>query len=534
MISFDMTTEQVFPVRSAHGAESLGIADTLVRAHEIQLAIAQPQAFAATIRFLLAVTIDAFGLPTRREWEQRWDAGRYDEDAVAGFLSRYRDRFDLFGAAPAWQVADLSTAKGETKPSSLLIPAMPTGNNVPLFASRTEAEPPELTAAQAARAILTLQAFDTAAIKTGTVGDETVRGGKTTGNPTGPLGQLGLIVPTGPSLYETLLLNTPLSGSVTETGEPWWHRPPETSRWATRRPVGLLDLLTWQSRRIRLFPEQRDDGSVAIRQVLVSAGDRIAGLSPDLEIHTAWRDVTNRKPDDPALRPVRHQSGRQLWRGLAGLVAAHQASSADGMHTSILLEQLGELVDVISPAYPLGIRAVGVTYGNQSAVVEDVYSDVIPLPIRALGAGSDEADLVTEMAAQAEEARRAVNELADNVRRAAGGDPVPWDKGDHPGNRMMAELDLPVRDVLERLQRSGADLDEIRDGWEHTLRAVAERIAEVVIAAAPAAGFLGRNRDTGAANSKNKSPITVPLAEIYFRARLHKAVPHAFEERISA
>jgi len=122
-------------------------------------------------------------------------SGRRDARA---YLDRHAERFDLFHPDfPFAQVAGLHTVKDETKPVSLLLPAVATGNNVPLFSARTEADPPALTPAEAARALLAAQCWDTAAIKSGAAGDPQVKYGKTTGNPTGPLGQLGVVVPWG-------------------------------------------------------------------------------------------------------------------------------------------------------------------------------------------------------------------------------------------------------------------------------------------------------------------------------------------------
>ena len=44
-----------------------------------------------------------------------------------------------------------------------------------------------------------------------------------------------------------------------------WEREAETVK-DERRPDGYLDLLTWQSRRILLIPEEDDCGNTVVRQ----------------------------------------------------------------------------------------------------------------------------------------------------------------------------------------------------------------------------------------------------------------------------
>src|SRR5699024_9385448 len=134
---------------------------------------------------------------------------------------------------------------------------------------------------------------------------------------------------------------------------------------------------------------------------------------PDtVEIHTVWRPVDKPKAGEPSRRPVRHQSGRALWRGGSGLLGYGGAGGEAGLNTSTMLGQLADLADGVLPEeFPLGVLAVGVEYGNQSAVVENVYVDEIPMPVRAFGAGSEVAEVLRECARQAEELRMALNTL---------------------------------------------------------------------------------------------------------------------------
>jgi len=212
MPTFDLVREPWVPVLSGGTRVDVSLQDALTRADEWDgLALEEPIQVVALLRqVLLPVVLDALGAPRNAtEWSRRWNAGALDGERLAAYLAEHADRFDLFHPEhPFAQVGGLRTAKNESKPASLLLPAAATGNNVPLFSARTEGDPPTLTPAEAARALLAAHCWDTAAIKSGAVGDPEAKAGKTTGNPTGPVGQLGVVIPIGPTLASTLLLNT--------------------------------------------------------------------------------------------------------------------------------------------------------------------------------------------------------------------------------------------------------------------------------------------------------------------------------------
>ena len=347
---------------------------------------------------------------------------------------------------------------------SLLLAAVAAGNNVPLFSSSTDAAPPRFSPAAAARALLAAHCWDTAAIKSGANGDPAVKNGKTTGNPKGPVGALGVTVPLGPTLAHTLLLNTPIvRQGLKSQDRPQWRAEPSTAAWSSRPALGLMDLLTFQSRRIRLVPEITADGpgdaAVTVSQVVLAAGDRLLEL-PEYEPHTMWRREAKPKAGTPPRHPVRHQAGKETWRGLAALLAA-KTPTPEGVSTTALLDQLASLraEDYVPDALPLQVLTVGVLYGNQSAVVEDVLADVIPLPVVALTTDAPVRGFLHRVVAQAESIRRAGNDLGDSIRRATGGEKLPWDKSLRTGDALMhqAFLGRPTADGKTVIRLSTAE-----------------------------------------------------------------------------
>ncbi|MEU5242664.1 type I-E CRISPR-associated protein Cse1/CasA [Streptomyces asoensis] len=527
-----------------------GLLQALTGAHTIRrLDVPTLTMQAALLRqLLLPVTLDAVGAPrSRQEWGQRFDRGCFsaqESEKIGDYLThRYGDRFRLFDdKRPFAQVTGLLALSGETKPSMLLVPTIASGNNVPLFSTRSEADHLELSPAQALLWLLHAQCWDTAAIKTGAVGDPQAKAGKTTGNPTGPLGQLGVIMPVGRNLYETLLLNTPiLPDGLEETDRPQWawdERPatlgwksPSGPEWSARPAGGLLDLLTFQSRRIRLIPEDTEAG-VRVRQVVVCAGDRLT-QTPQTEPYTAWNHTAKPKAGQPPHRPRRHMSGRAAWQGMAALLSLALPAHSDGPYTSLLLRQIGDLRgDEVLPAdYPLGVEVCALEYGNQSAVVENAIADTLPLPVVSLVAADTWLrSALLECVEQAERTGRALDSLHAHLRRAAGGDPLPRDKGERPSARFLHTVDTSMRRLLTGLRTIGEDydlLERAQDAWELTLYQSALREADLLLAATPARAVVGRTEKVNG----NEVVFRSGKAAAVFHKQLNETLPRALDLR---
>ncbi|WP_083391430.1 type I-E CRISPR-associated protein Cse1/CasA [Parafrankia soli] len=507
MSGFDLRSDPWIEVAEKGHPREVGVRDALVHADLLEgLTVTDPLEGVAVLRqVLLPVVIDAVGAPRdRAEWARRFEQGRFDgEDVqrIVDYLDAQAAAFDLFDPLrPFAQVAGLRTAKGETKPVSLLIPRLASGNNVPLFSARTESDPPALTPGAAARALLAAHCWDTAAIKSGAVDDPLVKAGKTTGNPTGPLGQLGVVVPMGATLFQTLMLNMMIMPQgVYPVDRPQWRGEQAAGpRWRERGPLGRLDLLTWQSRRLRLIPEADASvpGGVVVRRVVLCAGDRLRGSVQDLEPHTAWRQVERPKADDPPARPVRHQPGRAAWRGLAGLLAT-AGPTGDRVSAPAVMEQLAglQVEGRVPEDLPLRVLTVGVRYGTQSAVVEDVMVDEIPLPVVALAADSRVREVVLAVAEGAEALRIAANRLGDDLRAACGAEKVPWDRGQRLGDLLIHRFTPVVRRLLAGLQRQPDAVEQAEDAWLLVARRLAWEVADPVLSAAGPNTFLGRAPD---------------------------------------
>jgi CRISPR system Cascade subunit CasA len=530
MPSHNLIVDSWLPVIVEGKPDLVGIRWALVNSHRIQrLAVRPATAWVAVLRqALLPLVADALGFPsTFDDWADRHDNGHFDADTLDAYLDEHRDRFNVFDdIAPFAQVAGLRTSKDELKSSSLLVPSVPSGNNVPLFGSRTDAQPPVLSWGEAVIGLLTVQCWDTAGIKTGAVGDPQVKAGKTTANPIGPLGTLGVIVPTGPTLFETLMLNLLIVEEAPSTLRkrpdlPQWRRKQAEASWSERAVDGYRDSWTFQARRVRLVPSvSPGTGETVVTKVLVTAGDRLRP-NPDWEPHSAWK--SNKKAGGARV-PIRHSSGRAAWRGLDPLIAADSPSREDGTASSRLLKQIAELQanDFLPSYYPLGVVTAGVEYGNMQAVVENIIADEIPLPITALRVGTPTASVVDTLVRDTDELVKAIDELERNVRIATGSNMPERDKGQRASDRLVFRLDDIARRALIGLQREPDRADEARKAWRMAARAVCLNTADEVLSSLPPAAVVGRKKNDHFYRASN--------AEAIFLGRLRRALPRETDD----
>jgi CRISPR system Cascade subunit CasA len=542
-VSFDLVDEPWLPcLMTGGGTRELGLRQVLLDAHLVrELSLDVPTQFSPVLRLLLAISHRAVRQPgtsggprSTDAWEHLWALGALPGDPISRYLDEHRDQFQLFHpAAPFMQVAGLTAASAEAKPITQLIPFAATGNNAPLFSATRDADPPSLTCAEAARWLLHVHAWDTSGTKTGAVGDPRAKAGKSYPGRTGPLGQLGVLVPVGRTLWHTLLLNLLVLGDDISPADdlPSWEAGPLTAEWHERHPRGVLDLYTWPGRRVRLQPEQTADG-VRVRHAIVTAGDRIADFTTliSFEPHTAWRrNETQEKKLKrvPVYTPVRHQPGRELWRGLGPILAQARADRPSPQERGPrVLDHLAGRAHLL-PGERIFLSGTGITYGTQSAVIDETYADTMPLPVAVLADrdGDWEATALDAVRA-AEEAATALATLAANLARAAGCDEDGLLTGRRRAarTRLYAELDSRFRRWIAELGGSADEPADALGQWRTEVREQAERIAGEMLGAVPPEAVRGRDVRV---DRERHELINAPRAEIWFNAALRKAAARA-------
>ncbi len=535
---FDLTDQPWLPVqRLDGGTDELSLTEVFRQAGDLRRLIGDvPTQEFALLRLLLAILHDALDGPWELgDWADLWNA----EDpfaAVPGYLQEHRDRFDLLHAErPFYQVAGLHSAKNEVSSLNRIVADVPNGE--PFFAMRRPGVE-RLGFAEAARWIVHVHAFDPSGIKTGMEGDERVKGGKVYPLGVGSSGALGGVLAEGRTLRETLLLNLiALEEEIVETDGrsdvPIWRRPPTGPGPAAddpgiRRPSGVRDLYTWQSRRVLLHHDGR-----AATGVVLGYGDPLSMKAPwKLEPMTPWRRSPTQEKKlsrSPVYLPRQHDPARSAWRGLGSLLAPQRTSSDDtGRHAPhslppgivrwlTMLTTEGEL----DPRDPLRIRTIGAIYGTQQSVIDEIVDDSVLMSVVLLHEerpdyGAKALDAVRD----AEEAVRALGRLAGDLARAAGSDPESAEEA--AKDRGFGALDEHYRRWLSGLAAHVAP-GQAGVQWRDTVRSVIARLGwELLDGASPAAseGRLVKGE-------RGERWIDDSLAQLWFFARLDKVLPKA-------
>ncbi|KAA8881878.1 type I-E CRISPR-associated protein Cse1/CasA [Nocardia colli] len=514
-LSFNLVNEPWIPVLRNRKQTEVSLADAFRCADEIELAVADPLETVALVRQVLLPIYWRSGVAPadERKWAACWAAGRLFVDARDGavapsderlrqYLRRFHSRFDLFGVEPFAQTPMLRTPGDDTRTAAALVLSTPSGNTVPLFGVRTDAEPPTLSPAKAVRAMLALQCWDTAGLKSGAVDDNSASAGKSYGNPVGPLGHFGVVVPLGTTLTRTLLLNTSIAGKGLDRSDiPPWEDACRTGVWTKRPAIGPIDVLTWQSRRVRLIPEYGENGPV-VRRVVVTGGDRLAELPIEYEPHALSRvDTMTGRANPRREQLIRQSPGRALWRSLPGLLAT-EGPAADGVRSSKLLRELASRCKqrIVTQDAVIRLLAVGMAYGTMSAVVEDVASDEMSLPASAFVPDSPVQRAIVAMTVEAERLRRAMVALDSELRAAVAAKPRSHDLGDDVGENFMHQFTPLVTQVVGVLRRHPEAVRPALALWREQADALSHEFAAALIEAASPRAYLGISRPSATAN----------------------------------
>ncbi|MDN5725322.1 MAG: type I-E CRISPR-associated protein Cse1/CasA [Propionibacteriales bacterium] len=400
---------------------------------------------AVVLRLVVAIVLRATFEPdrTRREAEGVWgswwsDWSRLDEQ-VQAYLTTYEDRFDLLHpTTPFMQVATLDTPSGNRSGLHKLVP-----NITGLFRMRQDAAESGLTLKEAARLILLAQSYDPSGIKSGATDDERASGGK--GYPSGYsawAGVIGIVTPEGANLAQTILLNTnPMD--VPNNDSAVWERPAQTGAVDAGHafPSGPADLLTWQSRRIRLFVDED-----RVHDVILANGDFVTphGLH-GMEPMAAWRiSQTQTKKGGPNVWwPVSFDPSRQIWRGIEPLLAQHEGAPPTLTWVRSLMGY-----GLLPKDTTVAIRTIGLTYGSNNSIVSGSVDDRLTLQLIAL-ASEALTKAAGEAVVTAQKGVGAITGLAGGLARASGtGEAIARDKA---AARAYDALDGPYRQWLAGL-----------------------------------------------------------------------------------
>ncbi|MFD1146008.1 type I-E CRISPR-associated protein Cse1/CasA [Saccharothrix hoggarensis] len=389
--SFNLLTEPWIPVIGTDAQRrEVGLNELLLDARGIRRIVGDtPPMTAALYRLALALLHRAYGPVDEDAWGHLWSAKQLPSAKLRDYAAGQSDRFDLFHPErPFLQ----SPALARITPSTVakLVPHLAVGNNVTLFDHTTAGDRTVLSPAQAARWLVTAQAFDPGGMKTPFE--------KVKSSERAPCNLLGVVLVEGGDLKETLLLNaltyapdlqTPYMTSSRDM--PAWEEPdPPEGAPGERRARGWTDLLTWPSRRILLVPTVSGD-TVVVDGVVLTPGVRFKGDLPEEEKMAAFRRPLgpNGKPKkDAPLLPIRLNPLRGVWRHSVELLMIDLRQEGRTRIRPRALEQIAALAgDGHIPRDAVyTLRVLGQQLDKNASVVEAYLEEQVPAPVPLLRA----------------------------------------------------------------------------------------------------------------------------------------------------
>ena len=518
---FNLLQEPWIRVRMRdYTVKEVSLTDALLHAQEyVDLAGEMPTQDAAMLRLLLAVLhtvfsrVDTEGNPAPLvttdkallRWGELWKLGHFPEQPLRDYLDKWQERFWLFHPErPFWQVPEAKIGT-EYAASKLNGELSESSNKLRLFSAYAGNGKAELSYAQAARWLLSVNGYDDTSAKPKGKGLPSVGAGW--------LGKLGYIQAQGKNLFETLMLNlTFLQDAAKLWGEnhPCWEL--DVPRSAERTEIALPDnpaqLLTLQSRRLLLHRE----GAKVVGFTLLG-GDFFPRENAFAEQMTVWRDQDpkqSKKTGAYTFVPSRHDPSRQFWREFPAVFC----EEGGGMRKpgvvrweELLQSDQGRQLD---RRRMVCFRISGMKYGDKDFFVNDSFSDSLTFQAELLEALKKpwRTKITTEIG-NCERAAKIVGHLAQNLALAAGGG------GDADSESARAQfyfqIDQPFRRWLQSIDPEMDDQDEKMAQWQEQAHQIAKELGRQMVEQAGTAAFVGHRIPDR--NNKEKSYLyTAPKA----------------------
>ncbi len=390
-LSYNLIDEKWIPCLNPNAeTELLGLRDALTNvAHISEILGESPPVTIALHRLLLAILHRALDAPKDyADWKRIWDARDFEADKIVAYLEKHRSAFDLFdNEKPFFQTANINP-KNWQKVEKMFFQNAPTARH---FGDKGGDEI-SLSLSEATRSLISMQSFDVCGIVSAENKDNRESANET------PLLQTAIALVRGDNLFETLMLN--LHRYDGENGEPFdfnnaedlpaWEQTEQTQS-KERSHKGYADLLTWQSRRLKLQPEILENGSVVVRRFAQMRGYYSSkDLEPiNYETMVAFRNNPNAKSGERAWFEICFDENKALWRDSLTLFQNVKPSETKGKSKKVpaetrrakTLNWLKQLVEAVSleNRKKLAVDFLGITAVNADCKIWRHERFVLPL-----------------------------------------------------------------------------------------------------------------------------------------------------------
>lgn len=393
---FNLIDEPWIKVVRSNEVKELSIREFFDTAHEYSqisgdLSLQDFAVFRVLSAVYRSAVTNSHGILEEEFWKSTWKEGRFDTQMISEYLDDedIYDRFWLFHPTrPFYQVADLTPIISDkvSKIQDIVID-VPKDKALMTFLNADEKYIDGMSFPEAARWIVTSINYDVAGPHTGTVGDPRVAtsgGGKNKSyTKKTALSLISGIQIIGDNLFETIMLNNiPMSIEeeldadfpIWETDEPMTNGPLYEINEERTKPGGILQLLTWPSRRARLL---RDQDSVT--KYIITHGDSFEPIDTHrLEAMSSYKPGE----EEGTLSPFVQSSDSHFWRGYDSLLQLstryHQPMNVaflGDMRVKGVIDNKMYRVAVITARYDV----------SMSSKITDAIYEVNPLPAKIIG-----------------------------------------------------------------------------------------------------------------------------------------------------
>jgi CRISPR system Cascade subunit CasA len=494
----------------------LSLRETLEKAHELRgLQGDSPLETAAMYRLLLAVLHSALRGPANEEkWAKLWDANQWDMKQLDEYLGKWHSGFDLFDKErPFYQVKN--NKDGRQKIPNDVLPDVSSGVNATLFSHSMDEKSIVLSSAKAARTLLVMQIFSIA----GGWGMAPAESSDA------PWGRGIIFLVEGDNLFGILMLNLLKypDKEVMASGEhdaPVWEMK-DPFKPKRNEPVGYLDYLTYQNKRVSLIPEG-DEENPLVQKMVISKGlelDASVVLDPMKHYRIDKKD---------GYKVLRFFEEKALWRDSSTLFKVHNSTTTRPTRNFSWLANLS-LEGKVDKHSAYKFMALGMATENGRAKIEFYRHENMPMPLSYL---TDEtlADKLKEALLYAEETKsvlwQATSTMA-NIFIAPASDlkggrrPDPADvakllKHWSAESNYWAKLETAFMQFIQDLPNDSPSDSSVMERWKEILQQTARQ------AFSGAERLAGESTNALKAAVKGRGVLTYKLKELFAEIQTQK------------